>query len=79
MNPRRLLALVVPILLASPIPGLSQTKVDPKAGKAKYDANCVGCHGATGKGDGAAAAGKPWIQRIAPMLAAASRRRTRQV
>ena len=35
---------------------LAQTKGDPKAGKAKYDANCVGCHGATGKGDGAAAA-----------------------
>jgi mono/diheme cytochrome c family protein len=34
----------------------AQTKGDPKAGKAKYDANCVGCHGATGKGDGAAAA-----------------------
>jgi mono/diheme cytochrome c family protein len=39
-------------------PGLvfAQTKGDPKAGKIKYDANCVGCHGATGKGDGAAAA-----------------------
>ena len=35
---------------------LAQTKGDPKAGKAKYDANCIGCHGATGKGDGAAAA-----------------------
>jgi len=40
------------------VPGLgsAQTKGDPKAGKAKYDANCVGCHGAAGKGDGAAAA-----------------------
>jgi len=40
------------------VPGLgsAQTKGDPKVGKAKYDANCVGCHGATGKGDGAAAA-----------------------
>ena len=36
--------------------GSAQTKGDPKAGKAKYDANCIGCHGATGKGDGAAAA-----------------------
>ena len=36
--------------------GLAQTKGDAKAGKAKYDANCIGCHGATGKGDGAAAA-----------------------
>jgi mono/diheme cytochrome c family protein len=34
----------------------AQTKGDPKAGKVKYDANCIGCHGATGKGDGAAAA-----------------------
>ena len=40
----------------SPLLGLAQTKGDPKAGKAKYDANCIGCHGATGKGDGAAAA-----------------------
>jgi len=36
--------------------GLAQVKGDPKAGKAKYDANCVGCHGASGKGDGPAAA-----------------------
>jgi len=34
----------------------AQTKGDPKAGKTKYDANCTGCHGATGKGDGVAAA-----------------------
>lgn len=46
------------LLLVSLIPsfGWAQTKGDPKAGKAKYDANCIGCHGATGKGDGAAAA-----------------------
>jgi cytochrome c oxidase cbb3-type subunit 3 len=36
--------------------GLAQTKGDPKAGKVKYDANCTACHGATGKGDGVAAA-----------------------
>ena len=36
--------------------GWAQTKGDAKAGKAKYDANCVGCHGSTGKGDGPAAA-----------------------
>lgn len=36
--------------------GGAQTKADPKAGKAKYDQLCVGCHGASGKGDGAAAA-----------------------
>jgi mono/diheme cytochrome c family protein len=35
---------------------LAQSKGDAKAGKLKYDANCVGCHGAAGKGDGAAAA-----------------------
>jgi len=29
---------------------------DADAGKAKYDALCASCHGATGKGDGAAAA-----------------------
>lgn len=33
-----------------------QAKGDPKAGKAKYDMLCSACHGATGKGDGAAAA-----------------------
>jgi mono/diheme cytochrome c family protein len=46
------------LLLVSLIPsfGWAQTKGDPKAGKVKYDANCVGCHGAAGKGDGAAAA-----------------------
>ena len=39
----------------SPALGLAQGKGDAKAGKAKYDANCVGCHGTTGKGDGPAA------------------------
>jgi mono/diheme cytochrome c family protein len=43
-------------LILIPGLGLAQTKGDPKAGKAKYEANCVGCHGASGKGDGAAAA-----------------------
>jgi len=49
---------VIGFLLAFLVPsfGLAQTKGDPKAGKAKYDANCVGCHGASGKGDGPAAA-----------------------
>lgn len=49
---------VLGLLLVSVIPsvGLAQVKGDPKAGKAKYEANCVGCHGATGKGDGSAAA-----------------------
>ncbi len=44
------------LILLAPGLGLAQTKGDSKAGKAKYDALCVGCHGATGKGDGAAAA-----------------------
>jgi mono/diheme cytochrome c family protein len=46
------------LLIVSVFSGMAfaQTKGDPKAGKVKYDANCVGCHGATGKGDGAAAA-----------------------
>jgi len=48
-----LVLLVVSLFSAT---AFAQTKGDPKAGKAKYDANCVGCHGATGKGDGAAAA-----------------------
>src|SRR5574341_1474261 len=42
--------------LLVPVFGFAQTKGDAKAGKAKYDANCVACHGATGKGDGPAAA-----------------------
>ena len=45
--------ILVPIV---PAVVLAQTKGDAKAGKVKYEANCVGCHGATGKGDGAAAA-----------------------
>jgi len=44
------------LILLAPGLGLAQTTGDAKAGKAKYDALCVGCHGATGKGDGAAAA-----------------------
>lgn len=31
-------------------------KGDAKAGKKVFDQNCITCHGATGKGDGAAAA-----------------------
>lgn len=51
------IGVIVALLLLLPLGlALAQTKGDPKAGKAKYDANCIGCHGATGKGDGAAAA-----------------------
>jgi mono/diheme cytochrome c family protein len=56
MSPSQFLALLLLMVLAAPMQVSSQTKGDPKAGKAKYDANCVGCHGATGKGDGPAAA-----------------------
>ena len=52
----RIGVIVALLLLLPPGLALAQTKGDPKAGKAKYDANCMGCHGATGKGDGAAAA-----------------------
>jgi mono/diheme cytochrome c family protein len=45
-----MLFLLVPALASS------QDKGDQKAGKAKYEQLCVGCHGATGKGDGPAAA-----------------------
>lgn len=46
------------ILLALiPVLGFAQTKGDAKAGKQKYDwAGCAGCHGATGQGNGPAAA-----------------------
>jgi mono/diheme cytochrome c family protein len=56
MISRGIFTIVLFLASLAPLLGLAQTKGDPKAGKAKYDANCVGCHGATGKGDGAAAA-----------------------
>jgi mono/diheme cytochrome c family protein len=56
MTSRGIFTIVLFLASLAPLLGLAQTKGDPKAGKAKYDANCVGCHGATGKGDGAAAA-----------------------
>ena len=40
-----------------PVLGLAQTKGDAKAGNAKYDSLCGGCHGTGGKGDGPAAGG----------------------
>jgi len=40
-----------------PVLGWAQTKGDAKAGKAKYDSLCGGCHGTGGKGDGPAAGG----------------------
>lgn len=38
-----------------PVPGLDTA--NPEAGRAHYDALCATCHGATGRGDGPAAAG----------------------
>ena len=56
MKSRYLVSLATLLISLTPSLGLGQVKGDPKAGKAKYDANCVGCHGASGKGDGPAAA-----------------------
>lgn len=52
----RLFGSLALLMFLAPGLGLAQTKGDAKAGKLKYDANCVGCHGAAGKGDGPAAA-----------------------
>lgn len=49
-------ALSLLLFLLTPALGWPQAKGDLKAGKANYDQLCVGCHGATGKGDGPAAA-----------------------
>ena len=46
----------VALVMLIPVLGLAQAKGDAKAGKAKYDSLCGGCHGASGKGDGPAAA-----------------------
>jgi len=53
MRPQLVLGL---LLVLVPNFGLAQVKGDSKARKAKYDANFVGCHGTSGKGDGPAAA-----------------------
>ena len=55
MKSRLLISFGLALSLAPGL-GFAQTKGDAKAGKAKYDANCVGCHGNGGKGDGPAAA-----------------------
>jgi len=48
--------LSVLFLVLTPHPGFPQQKGDPKAGKQRYGLLCSSCHGATGKGDGPAAA-----------------------
>ena len=50
-----LVCTVLNLSLLIPVMGMAQMKGDAKAGKVKYDANCVGCHGTSGKGDGPAA------------------------
>ena len=54
-------SVLMSLLLLMVVPALAfgQSKGDAKAGKTKYETNCMGCHGATGKGDGAAAAALP--------------------
>lgn len=49
-------AVLVSVLILAPHLGFPQQKGDPKAGKQRYDLLCASCHGATGKGDGPAAA-----------------------
>ena len=54
----RLFALFMPvvIVLSFATPSLAQQKGDPAKGKVTYGTYCVSCHGASGKGDGPAAA-----------------------
>lgn len=40
----------IAVMIAAPCSALAADKVD--VGKREYEANCAGCHGATGKGDG---------------------------
>ena len=58
MNLKWPMSIRIGVMLVLLVPALSsaQMKGDPKAGKAKYDIDCAGCHGKTGKGDGPAAA-----------------------
>jgi mono/diheme cytochrome c family protein len=52
------LSLVLPavLLCLGSTSGATQVKANPEAGKARYDALCASCHGASGKGDGPVAA-----------------------
>lgn len=60
MRAVRLVACAAPLsvlmLALTPHLPFAEQKGDPKAGKQRYDLFCSSCHGATGKGDGPAAA-----------------------
>jgi mono/diheme cytochrome c family protein len=47
------------VVAVSQLPGIVWGAGDAAKGKAKYQEVCAACHGATGKGDGPAAAGLP--------------------
>ena len=47
------------VVAVSQLPGIASGAGDAAKGKAKYQEVCAACHGASGKGDGPAAAGLP--------------------
>src|SRR5574341_1637465 len=47
------------VVAVSQLPGIAWGAGDAVKGKAKYQELCAACHGASGKGDGPAAAGLP--------------------
>lgn len=47
------------VVAVSQLPGIAWGAGDAAKGKAKYQEVCAACHGATGMGDGPAAAGLP--------------------
>jgi len=52
MKPSSLPLLCVSAAAWALVPGVSAQTVEVDYGKAEYTANCAGCHGPTGKGDG---------------------------
>lgn len=53
---RRSLTALAVLAAAATMPAGAWAQGDAARGKASYEAMCTSCHGATGKGDGAAAA-----------------------
>jgi len=49
-------AAILAAVLIAPLSASADASGNPKAGKAVYENSCQICHGATGRGDGAAAA-----------------------